>query len=263
MSGETGMGARASRGGVLFKLLILLVVIFAFAALAWMLFLPGIVTSQFRRQSGFDATVERLVFNPLTGSVEIRGFVVTNPPTFPISDFLHLQEFRATAKVRTLFSDQPEFDQMFINVSKLTLVKRDDGTTNAQALQNNIKGTQKQALVAKPSSKPSFLIRRLELKIDRLVIVDHSVRQPTTREFTLNLDQRYADVTSLEELFAPGVLKNLAPVAAAIGALIPGDLGRVLTEAGSSSTELLKQAGRKAGAKVKGFFDALEESKKP
>lgn len=254
---------RRIRGGVLFKLLMMLVVIFAFGALGWMLFLPVIVTRQIRRHSGFDATVERLAFNPLTGSMELRGFILTNPPTFPVSDFLQLRQFQATAKVRTLLSDRPEFDQMFVDVAKLTLVKREDGTTNAQAMQSNVKGSTKDSLVAKPRSQPSFFVRKLQVKVDQLAIVDYSVRQPTTREFSLHLDQRYTDVTSFEQLFAPGVLRDLAPVATAIGGLIPGDLGRALSEAGASGTDFLKQAGRKAGDRVKGFFDALEESKKP
>ena len=263
MSIEPARDQRRTRGGALFKLLVLLVVIFAFGALAWMLFLPVIVTSQIRRHSGFDATVERLAFNPFTGAMELQGFVLTNPPTFPVSDFLHLRQFQATTKITTFFSEKPEFDEMFVDVAKLTLVKREDGTTNAQALQNNVKGTSKDSLVAKSRTQAPFLVRKLQLKVDQLVIVDYSGRQPTTREFSLHLDQRYADVTSFDQLFAPGVLKDLAPVATAIGGMIPGDLGRALSEAGASGTDFLKQVGRKAGDKVKGFFDALEESKKP
>src|SRR5690348_4901611 len=104
MSTQQAQHEQGVRGGALFKLLVMLVVIFAFGALAWMLFLPVIVTRQIRQHSGFDATVERLAFNPLTGSIELRGFTLTNPPTFPVSDFLQLRQFQATAKVRTLFS---------------------------------------------------------------------------------------------------------------------------------------------------------------
>ena len=254
----------SNRGGALTKLLIVLVVTFAILALGWMLFLPAIVTTQLRQKTGFDATIVRLAVNPFGGRVEMRGFVVTNPPTFPVAEFLELREFRAKAQVRSLFSDRPIFDSMFVDAASVTLVKRGDGTTNAEAFQKNLETFDKNALVQKPESpQRQVLIRQLELRIDRLIVADHSLREPTRREFTLNLHQTYTDVTNIEQLLAPAALKQLAPVAIAIGGLLPGELGKVLTEVGGSSAGLLQEAGRKAGDRLKGFFDALEESGKP
>ncbi|HTO02657.1 MAG TPA: hypothetical protein VL069_03095 [Opitutus sp.] len=244
-------------------MLTFLVVIFAFVALAWMLFLPKLVTSQIRTRSGFDATIERLAVNPVSGTIEMKGFVLTNPPTFPIEDFLEVREFRASVRPTSLFSDNPIFDRMVVNAATVTLVKRKDGATNAEAFQGNLEDHDRKPFVASTSNRRPILIRRLDLQIDRLVIVDHSLREPTRREFTLNLHQSYTDVTRLDQLLEPEALKNLAPIAVAIGGLLPGEIGKLLTEVGSSSVDLLQQAGRKTGERVKGFFDALEESKKP
>jgi uncharacterized protein involved in outer membrane biogenesis len=193
----------------------------------------------------------------------MKGFVVTNPPTFPITDFLEVREFRAKAQVRSLFSDRPVFESMLVDAATVTLVKRADGTTNAEAFQCNLKTLDRKTLVEVPASERQVLIRQLDLRIDRLVVADHSLREPTRREYTLNLHQTYTDVTNVEQLLAPAALKQLAPVAIAIGGLLPGELGKALTEVGSSSAGLLQEAGRKAGERLKGFFDALEESKKP
>jgi len=243
--------------------MVFLVVAFAFLALGWMLFLPTILTRQLRTRSGFDATVDRLAFNPITGRIEMRGFVVSNPPTFPLRDFIELREFRANADVGSLFSDQPIFDTMVVNVATVTLVKREDGMTNAAAFEENIGDYGGRRLVSRSPQDRHFLIRHLDLRIDRLVVADHSLRNPHEREFILNLNQSYTDVTRLDQLLAPAVLRDLAPVAAALGGLVPGELGRALTEAGRSGTEVFREAGRRAGERVKGFFDALEESKKP
>ena len=145
----------------------------------------------------------------------------------------------------------------------VTLVKRKDGSTNAEAFQRNLQDHDREALVAKTSKPRQILIRQLDLRIERLVIVDHSLREPTRREFTLNLQQSYTDVTRLDQLLEPDALKNLAPIAVAIGGLLPGEIGKLLTEVGNSGVDLLQQAGRRTGERVKGFFDALEESKKP
>ncbi len=252
-----------TRGGVFFKLLVFLVVVFAFAALAWMLFLPMILTNQLRKRSGFDATIQRLAVNPVSGTIELRGFVLTNPPTFPEPDFIELREFSANAQIASLFSDRLIFDRMVVNVANVMLVKRADGTTNAEALDANL--TVRDSKVLMPKTKPArrVLIHQLDLRIDRLVVADYTLRRPSRREFTLNLKQTYADVTELDQLFAPAVLKTLAPVATAIGGLIPGDVGKAFGEAGKSGADLLQEAKRKTETRVKGFFDALEESKKP
>jgi hypothetical protein len=252
-----------TRGGVLVRLILFLVVIFAFLAVGWMVFLPRIVTAQIRKHSGFDASIERLAVNPVTGNIELHGFVLTNPPTFPISEFIELREFQAETRASTLFSDNPVFDRMLVNATTVTLVKRADGTTNAEAFQRNLESYGRDTLVPRTSSKRQVLIRKLDLRIDRIVVVDHTTREPTRREFTINLHQNYTDVTKIEQLLAPAALRQLAPVAVAVGGLLPGDIGKVLTEVGSSGAGLLQEAKRKAGERLKGFFDALEESKKP
>jgi hypothetical protein len=152
---------------------------------------------------------------------------------------------------------------MLVNAATITLVKRQDGRTNAEAFQGNLEDHDRKTLVAKSEAHRGILVRELELRVDRLVIIDHSVRVPSRREFTLNLHQTYTDVTSIEQLLAPAALRQLAPVAVAIGGLLPGDLGKLFEEAGSSGAGLFQEVGRKAGERVKGFFDALEESKKP
>lgn len=248
---------------MLSKLLVFLVVVFAFAALAWMLFLPALLTRHLRQRSGFDATVAKLAINPLTGTIEVQGFVLTNPPTFPEPDFLTVREFRANGEVRSLISDHPVFEKMVVDVAAVTLIKRADGTTNAEVFDRNLKSEADGTAVPFAPTKRSFLIRHLELRVDRLVLADHSVRQPTHREFTLNLKQTYADVTGIDQLLAPSVLKNLAPVAAAISGLLPDDIGKVFAEAAGSGKELMREVGRKTTERAKGFFDALEESKKP
>jgi uncharacterized protein involved in outer membrane biogenesis len=256
------------RGGAWFKLLVTLAVIFAALALAWMLFLPAVVTAQLRQRTGFDATVQRLVVNPLTGTVELRGLVVTNPPTFPVADFVELREFRADADVFSLFSDRAVFNSMLLDVASVTLVKREDGVSNAEAFQQHLTATDRTPSVPRPApTSRRFLVRQLTVRMDRLVIADHSTRLPRSREYRLRLNQSYRDVTDVKQLLAPAALQSLAPVAEALTGLVPGDLGQAIGDTVKNATKagekLLRSTGRKAGEKVKGYFDALEESRKP
>lgn len=270
------------RGGCLVKLFLLFAVAVAVGALAWMLFLPIWVTAEIRARTGFDASVASLSCNPFGGKVTVRGLVLSNPATFPKRDFVELREFAAEAEVWSLFSERIVVDALSVDVRRLTLVRRADGKSNAEMLHREMGGG---VLVVAPevgaatkSSPPpatapelgrKFLIRRLALRFDQLVIVDYSGAVPVVQEFALGLDQRYENVTEAKQLVVPEVLRKVASadLGPILGRFVPGEVGRALgaaaREAATGGTELLKGAGQRANELLKGMREKLEETKKP
>ena len=255
------------QGGIGFKLIVALAVMFAALALAWMLFLPVVLTSQLRQRTGFEATVQSLSINPFTGTVRLRGLVVTNPPTFPVRDFIEIREFQSDLEVFSLLSNQIVFKSVMLDVPSVTLVKREGGS-NAEAIQRHLAEAD-EGKPAPPSAQPPrrFLVRHLTVKLERVVIADYTGRTPVNHEYHLGLNQSYTNVTGVKQLLAPAALQSLAPVAAVLGDLLPGNVGNMLNEAAKDAakggTSLLKSLGHKVGEKAKGYFDALEESRKP
>jgi hypothetical protein len=268
---------RPCRGGIFSQLLVLLAALLALGAFAWMLFLPEVVTGQIRSRTGFDASVASLSCNPFTGRLTIRGLVLTNPATFPTGDFVQLREFRAVAGVWSLFSERLVFDELALDVRKVELVRRADGRSNAEEFGQNLglAGNtpappalpESAAPVAPPARK--FLIRRLALRFDQLVLADYTGEKPDVREFNLAVDQHYENITEAKQLLVPDVLRrvtaeNLGPV---LSRLVPGDFGRALgdsaRDAAKSGEVLLKDAGEKATDLLRGLREKLEESKKP
>lgn len=263
-----GEAPASSRGGAFVSVLVFFSVIFALAALAWMLFLPMIFAEQLQRRTGFDVTLRSLAVNPCAGTIELRGLVLTNPPGFPVRDFLQLREFRAEAQVMTLLSDRAVFDNVVLDVAQITVVKTTAGRTNAELFEQGFAERESAAGASRVAqTAPRFLIQRLTLRFDRLVVADHSETVPQVREIRLNLNRSFTGVTDLKPLLSPEVWQSLAPIAAAVSSLVPNDLGRALQVAAHDSArtgaERLKRAGEKAGEKVKGYLEALEESKKP
>lgn len=252
-----GIGPGRVHGGVLLQLLVFLAAVFALAALAWMLFLPSFVATQVTARTGCATRVDRLVVNPFTGAVDAHGFVLANPPGFPAGDFVEVREFRANVAMGSLLSDQIVFDAMTLDLPVVTVVTAADGTTNAEEAERG-------GAVAAGAKKPSpVLIHRLKLRVGRVVVIDQRRQPAERRELKLDLDQSYTEVSSLEQLFAPEVRTALAPAAEALGGLLPREAGRSLGEAAKNGTEFLKETGRKAEEKAKGFFRTLEESRKP
>jgi hypothetical protein len=253
-----------STGGIWFRLLLFLAIFFAGLALAWMLLLPAALTGFVRARTGFAMEIQTLYVNPFTGRLALRGLAVTNPPTFPNPAFAEVREVRVDWQVSSMFGQRLVIDDAVIDVTGVTLVKDSQGAINAWLFQERLANAPAGRPATGPAGSPAaannrppeFLIKRLQLRCDRLVIADYSRGQPAVRELALNFNHTYENVTSATQLAAPlGDL--LAPVAGAVSGLSP-EAGAALRAAG----DRFKESGRKAGEAVKGFFDALEKSLK-
>jgi hypothetical protein len=245
------------RGGIGFNLILFLAILFACLAVAWMILLPFAVTRLVQERSGFGIEIQTFYANPFTANLEVRGLVITNPPAFPRKDFVEVREFRVDAQLFSLFGRRPVIDYMVVNMTGITLVKDQRGLINTRVFQEGLAGPSPDS-PPPPAAAPAreFLIKRLQVRLDRLVIADYSGRKPDVHEFTLKFSHTYENVTSAKQLAAP-FADIFAPVAGAIGGILP-EADAALRAAGGR----VKETGRKTGEAVKGLFDALEKTLK-
>jgi len=259
-----------SHGGIRLRLLLILGAICACLALAWMLLLPHAVTRYIRSRTGFGIELRSLYVNPFTATVKLRGLVLTNPPDFPRKDFVEVREFRADARLFSLFSSRVVVDDAEIDVAAITLVKDEHGRLNVAEFRRGLAGSpgpagtaaapagpERSAGPAQPARPPrEFLIKRLTLTCDRVVIADYSKRRPVINQADLRFHHVYTNVTDTRQLIAP-VAEVLSPVAVALGYLTP-ETESLLRDAG----QLLQETGRRTGDAVKGLIEALEKGRK-
>ena len=270
------------RGGILAGLLLFLAAGLALAALAWMLLLPVVVTTRIRSRTGFDASFSSLMVNPFSGRVVAKGFVLANPPTFPRREFLQVREFEIDGDLLTLFSDKPVVRRLRLDIALVALVKRSDGRTNTQVFQNYLAGAPSGTpyprtaesgspvasapIPAAPlatSKRHPFLIRELQIKVDRFLISDHTGRDPVVHDYALQLDRTFANVTDAQQLLLPASLDQLFTLSAAVGTILPADLTGAIDRAMRSGTDVMRELARQRPVVFQGFTDALEESRKP
>jgi uncharacterized protein involved in outer membrane biogenesis len=276
------------RGGILAGLLLFLAAGCALAALAWMLLLPVVVTAQVRSRTGFDATFSSLMVNPFTGHVVAKGFVLANPPTFPRREFLQVREFEIDGDLLTLFSDKPVIRRLRLDIALVALVKRADGRTNTQVFQNYLAGSpanssyprvadpiapapstanpaaySNSAAQPAPAKRHPFLIRELQIKVDRFLISDHTGRDPVVHDYALQLDRTFANVTDAQQLLLPASLDQLFALSGAVGSILPADLTGAIDRAMRSGTDVMRELARQRPTIFQGFTDTLEESRKP
>ncbi len=261
-------------GGIRLRLLLVLGAICAGLALAWMVLLPRAVTRYVRSRTGFGIELQSLYVNPFTARVSLRGLVLTNPPAFPRKDFFEVREFRADARLFSLFSSRVVVDDATIDVAAITLVRDERGQLNATLFQQGLTGSRGLAApaaapsrtartarpepgsggVAQPARPPrEFLIKRLTVTCDRVVVADYTKRRPAVSEVELRFHHVYTNVTSTQQLIAP-LAQVLSPIAVALGYMTP-ETDALLR----SASQLLQETGRKTGDTVRGLLEALEK----
>jgi len=319
-----------SRGGALVKLLLFIVIFSGVLTAAWVYFLPAILTSALQKHTGFGIKVTELYFNPFNAKIDLKGFVITNPSSFPRPEFIEVREFYANAQMRTLFSSRPEFDYAMLEVAHVAFVRDADGVLNAQLFSDRLNPPTPEQLAEKeearkaaanagkhvpdaiattggPVEKPKpaknspaspnatavatkpaagsakdkaakdsvvdvetavkpvqFLIRNLQLRLDKVIVADYTGVVPVVREYNCKLYYTFKDVTDPKQLLAPLAMKSLESVGTALRGLIPGDIGKTMGAATKPAEPLLKKPSDTPGDDpLKTVVEKLEETQKP
>ncbi|MFT3784024.1 MAG: hypothetical protein QM790_18585 [Nibricoccus sp.] len=117
---------------------------------------------------------------------------------------------------------------------------------------------------AKPAQKPmQFLIHRLELRLEKVIVADYTGPLPTVKEYNCKLFYAFNEVTDPKQLMAPFALKSLQTVGAAIRGLIPGDIGKAVGAATENADPMLKPKDTPEQDPLKTVVEKLEETQKP
>lgn len=116
-----------------------------------------------------------------------------------------------------------------------------------------------------PEERPMpFLIRRLELRLDKVIIADYAAPTPVIREYNCKLIYAFNDVSDPKQLLAPFAFKSLETVGMAIKGLIPGDIGKTMDAATRSEDPMIKKDSATSGEDpLKSVVEKLEETQKP
>jgi len=237
-----------------------------------MVFLPSVVEHELRAVTGFEFRVAVLTANPFTGRVAVRGLAATNPPGYPAPDFVELRELHAAVEVFSwIFSDRNVVDDLDLDVARIVLMRRHDGRTNAgdfmAAFKRSGSGPANEAGPSAPPKPTRYLVKKLHLRIDQLVVADYSGTELDEKTYGLSIDQTYIDLTGPRQLLVPGVVRSLHAFGLRhdVARLLPGDFGSALAAAAGGAAHIgeeVKDAGKKTGEFLRGLLDKLEQSPK-
>jgi len=234
---------RSERGGGLVKLVLLLAFVFALGALAWMLLLPVLVSEQVRTRTGFEVDVRAVAVNPFTGRAVVRGLVIENPPEFPTPDFVQLRDFEAELELASLLGSQVVLERVSLDIGRLGWVRRRDGVTNLALFEQRWAPAGGRKTAGEPRR---WLVRRLDVRLDRVVLADYAGEKPSVREVDVGMERTFRNVSRPAQLLVPELLR-VAP---------PGSWSQAAVGAA-------QRAGEKTGRTMMGLVRTLEEKIKP
>jgi len=109
------------------------------------------VTTVGPKLAGVPIQLEKVVVNPLTGMVRIKGLVIGNPEGFNTPSAMELNDFKLNIKISSLFSKAIVIEQILIDAPQITYEKSLK-SSNLSTLQANL--APKEA-AAKPEAAPA------------------------------------------------------------------------------------------------------------
>jgi hypothetical protein len=249
------------------KALLFLAALFALAALAWMAFLPAFAERELRAVTGFDVKVPILSANPFSGRLYVQGLTAKNPSGYPSPDFVEIHSLQADMQVFSLlFGDQVVIDDMDLNIGTIDIIRLKNGKSNVAECGAAFSPPAAPGAPAAPARK--FLVKRLHIRMEKLVVEDYTGFNPERRSYALHLDHFYTNVSDPRQLLVPDVVRTLYSFGLHhdTARLLPGDFGVALATAVDGVAQVgskVKDATQKTGEFFKGLLDKLEQSPKP
>lgn len=175
--------------------------------LLFMFFLSNILQYGITAKTGFPTRMGELSSNPLRGKLAVIDFHVENPASFSREAFLEIGRLHFKLSPASLFRERVVVEHIEVEIVQLTGIREAGGRINFEEFRTAVEGVREDR---NGTAGKSFAINRLNLKIDRVLLVDYSGEGPErSSEFEVNLDLSFEDVTSLR-LVAPEVLRQLA-----------------------------------------------------
>lgn len=168
--------------------------------------------------------------------VSILELTIYNPRGFKDKIMADIPEAYVDFDIQEFFKNKVHLGVLRINIRELNIIVDAEGKLNVNSLA---------LLLPKPSGKkpPEVLIDELSLKIDTVLYKSYfPANMPTSKEFNLNLEETFHDVTNPQRVASDVVKKILARIGIANLATFDGTAEKLKEEIGSAVQETAKDA---------------------
>lgn len=234
------------------KLVLLVVVVLVVLVLARNVVVKAAAENGVKAVTGMPLSMGKLDLGLSNTLVDIENLVVKNPSGFHDTSLVDIPKILVDYNLSSILKGKVHLENLEFDMKQFTIVRNEKGELNLDRLKA-LQGAQKPSAPATepepqaPAKPMPIQIDTMHLKIGKVVYVDYSGGQPSTKEFRINLDQSYQNITDLNSVVRLIVLK--AMMSSGISNLVNFDIKGLegsVNEALSASAKLATQAAAKS-----------------
>jgi len=238
---------------VLGKLLVFVVAVLAVLVLARNVVVKAVAEGGALVVTGMPLSIGKLDLDLSNTLVDVENLVLKNPAGFHDTELVNIPKIFVDYNFTDILKGTLHLEKLEFDMKQFTVVKNEKGELNLDRLKA-LQGTQKpksQAPVKKPEPQSPakampVQIDNMRLKIGKVVYIDYSSGKPSPKEFLINLDQSYQNITELNSVVRLIVLK--AMMSSGIANLTNFDIAGLqgsVTDALNASAKLATEAAAK------------------
>lgn len=175
------------------------------------------ITSGVKLVTGLDMKIDSMNIGVMNSLIGIRGLKLFNPAGFEDKLMVDLPEIFIDYDLDAFMKKQVHLEEVRLDLKEFIVVKNKDGGLNLDSLKAvQIAKEERPAEKGeeKPKGKgqiPEIQIDKLKLKIGKVLYKDYSKgTPPQVKEFNVNIDAEYNNITDPQALARIIVLKALA-----------------------------------------------------
>ena len=241
-------------------IIVILVILIAFS-LVKNLVAKASVSAGVRAITGLKLSIKSMNVGILRTLIGIKELRLLNPPGFVDELMVDMPEIYVDYDLGAFIKRKVHLEELRLNLKEFYVVKNEKGEINLDSLKVVRAKKEEKAVPEKEKAKmPEFQIDVLELKIGKVVYKDYSRGlPPRVREFNVNINERYENITNPYTFASLIVVKALMNTT--IASLANFDLGPLkgeVTETLKKATKITQEAvgkaveaGKEVGEKAK------------
>ncbi len=188
--------------------------------------------------------------------VNLEGIVLKNPDGFHGTELVNIPKILVDYNLSDILRKNYHLEDLEFDMRQFTVVKNDKGVLNLDHFIKEQQGDKKQTTTA-PETKKSepqksaetlnVQIDRFRLKVGKVVYIDYSSGKADSKEFLINLDETYQNITDFKKLGALIVFKIMTKSSLAnLANFDVSSLGNSVVGIAGGATKLVGQAATTA-----------------
>ena len=240
----------AKKIGIFIVVLVMLLVVLSFAK---NIIAKTILSSSIKTLTGLGLQIRTINIGILKTLVDIQDLKILNPQGFPEKVMVDVPNIFIDYDLSALLKKKVHLNQLKLNLKEFIVVQNEKGQLNLDSLKVvRSKKEEKHVKKAEKTKMPDIQIDELRLKIEKVTYKDYSkTPHPVIREFKVNIDQRYENITDPRAFVNLVVVKALRKTT--ISSLVHFDLWQLKKE----TTEIFDKT---TGALGKGIEKTADET---